>query len=92
MIRTGSPGTRRIERAPRTGPRFWNREGDAACRDVSTALAPDRLRPDTAEGCGSEAEVGRAVARSGPARFEILRTTRVGPESFGPVRGEAPAE
>ncbi|WP_299652603.1 hypothetical protein [uncultured Jannaschia sp.] len=83
---------RRIERAPRTGPRFWNREGDAACHGVSTALAPDCRRLDTAEGCGSEAGVSRAVARSGPPRFEIFRITTVVPESFDPVRGEALAE
>ena len=83
---------RRIERAPRTGPRFWNREGDAACRGVFTALAPDCRRLDIAEGCGREAEVGRAVARSGPLRFEIFWTATVVPESFGPVQSEAPAE
>ncbi len=74
----------RIGPIPQLGYGTWQREGEACYRGVLDALEVGYRHIDTAEGYGNEAEVGRALAKSGLARDAVWVTTKIAPESLGP--------
>lgn len=75
---------KRVGEIPQLGYGTWQREGDICYRGVSDALEIGYRHIDTAEGYGNEAEVGRALSKSGLPRDEVWVTTKIAPESFGP--------
>lgn len=69
---------------PQIGYGTWNRLGDVGYRCTLDALAVGYRHLDCAEGYENEGDVGRAIAASGVARYDLWITTKVAPESFGP--------
>lgn len=60
--------------------------GDAAVAGVTAALEHGYRHIDTAQMYGNEAEVGRAITRSGLPRDSIFVTTKVHPDNYAPGR------
>lgn len=77
---------RRVNGIPILGFGTYPLSSDEADRAISTALELGFRHVDTAQMYGNEAEVGRALARSGIARKELYIVTKVDPGNVGADR------
>lgn len=69
-------------RIPELSLGTWQLEGADCERAVEIALGLGYHAIDTAQGYGNEAEIGRALARSGVARDDVFLTTKVWPDDL----------
>jgi 2,5-diketo-D-gluconate reductase B len=74
---------KRVNGIPILGFGTYPLASDEADRAISTALELGFRHVDTAQMYGNEAEVGRALARSGVARSELYIVTKVDPSNIG---------
>ncbi|MBL8894225.1 MAG: aldo/keto reductase [Rhizobiales bacterium] len=77
---------RRVNGIPILGFGTYPLSSDEADRAIATALELGFHHIDTAQMYGNEAEVGRALARSGIARKELYIVTKVDPGNVGADR------
>jgi diketogulonate reductase-like aldo/keto reductase len=83
---------RRVNGIPILGFGTYPLSRDEADRAIATALELGFRHVDTAQMYGNEAEVGRALARSGIARNELYIVTKVDPGNIGVDRFLASVE
>jgi 2,5-diketo-D-gluconate reductase B len=77
---------KRVNGIPILGFGTYPLSSDEADRAISTALELGFRHVDTAQMYGNEAEVGRALARSGLARSELYIVTKVDPSNVSAQR------
>jgi 2,5-diketo-D-gluconate reductase B len=77
---------KRVNGIPTLGFGTYPLSSDEADRAISTALELGFRHVDTAQMYGNEADVGRALERSGIARKELYIVTKVAPNNVGANR------